>query len=148
MSAAWPHGPPAVGERAERTRRVRRRDIELFTELCGDRNPLHYDEERAARTRFGGVVVQGGVTSALLNALVAEDLPGPGSVFLQLDLRFLAPVRPGDDISAEAVVTAVREDKPITTLDVAVTRGDGVRALEGRAVCYTVDLGDASGDAP
>jgi acyl dehydratase len=136
----WVAAAPVVGQQARRSRRVTSRDIELFTELSGDRNPIHYDETLAARTPFGGLVVQGGVTSALLNALVAEDLPGPGTVFLQLDLRFVAPVRPGDDITAEAEVTAVRQDKPITTLDVAITRGDGVRAVEGTAVCYTVPL--------
>ena len=67
------------------TRLVLANDIELFTEITGDRNPLHYDDELAARSRFGGIVVQGGVTSGLLNALVAEDLPGPGSVFLHVD---------------------------------------------------------------
>jgi acyl dehydratase len=97
------------------------RDIERFTELSGDRNPIHYDAEAAAATPFGGIVVQGGVTTAILNAVVAEDLPGPGSVFLQLDLRFLAPVRPGDTITGPVVVTSVREDKPITELDVQVT---------------------------
>ena len=84
---------PTVGQKASRTRRVRREDIGLFTELTGDRNPLHYDED-AARSRFGGVIVQGGVTSGLLNAVVAEDLPGPGSVFLHVDWSFTAPVRP------------------------------------------------------
>ena len=74
-----------VGDVARRSRRVTERDIELFTELTGDRNPLHYDEEAAARSRFGGLIVQGGVTSGLLNAVVAEDLPGPGSVFLHVD---------------------------------------------------------------
>ncbi len=139
-SQVWPGGAPAVGQRARRTRTVTRADIERFTELSGDRNPLHYDEAAAARSRFGEIVVQGGVTSAILNAVVAEDLPGPGSVFLQLDLRFLAPVRPGDDITGEATVTGVREDKPITTLALSVTRADGVRALEGTAVCYTMAL--------
>ena len=81
-----------VGQRAQRTRVVRERDIELFTELTGDRNPLHYDEAAAARSRFGGIIVQGGVTSGLLNAVVAEDLPGPGSVFLHVDWSFRAPV--------------------------------------------------------
>jgi acyl dehydratase len=77
-------GIPAVGTTARRTRTVEARDIELFTELTGDRNPLHYDEALAARSRFGGIIVQGGVTSGLLNAVVAEDLPGPGSVFLRV----------------------------------------------------------------
>jgi acyl dehydratase len=131
---------PIVGRTASRSRLVTRRDIALFTEISGDRNPLHYDEELAARTRFGGIVVQGGVTTAVLNAVVAEDLPGPGSVFLRLDLAFRAPVRPGDVITGTAVVTSVRDDKPITGLDVQVTRDDGVVAVEGTALCYTVPL--------
>ena len=139
-ASVWPTGVPTVGQRARRTRLVRERDIALFTEISGDRNPIHYDAELAARSRFGGIVVQGGITSALLNALVAEDLPGPGTVFLELNLRFLAPVRPGDTITAEAEVTGVRTDKPITELAVAVTRDDDVRALEGTAVCYTMPL--------
>ena len=101
-----------VGDTARRTRRISARDIELFTEMTGDRNPLHYDEEAAARSRFGGLIVQGGVTSGLLNAVVAEDLPGPGSVFLHVDWSFRAPVSPGDEITAEVEVVAVREDKP------------------------------------
>ena len=71
---------PAIGAVARRSRTVSARDIELFTEITGDRNPLHYDAARAEASRFGGVIVQGGVTSGLLNAVVAEDLPGPGSV--------------------------------------------------------------------
>jgi acyl dehydratase len=127
-----------VGQTASRSRLVTRRDIELFTEISGDRNPIHYDDELAAASRFGGIVVQGGVSTAILNAVVAEDLPGPGSVFLQLDLRFLAPVRPGDVITGTVLVTAVRRDKPITELVVRVTRDDGVLAVEGNAVCYTI----------
>jgi acyl dehydratase len=133
-------GRPRVGDAADRSRLVTARDIELFTEISGDRNPLHYDAELAARSRFGGIVVQGGVTTAVLNAVVAEDLPGPGSVFLQLDLRFLAPVRPGDVVTATVEVTSVRDDKPITGLDVRVTRDDGVVAVSGTAVCWTETL--------
>src|SRR3954453_9151597 len=112
---------PRVGQSASRSRLVSRRDIELFTEISGDHNPLHYDEEFAAASGFGGIVVQGGVTTAVLNAVVAEDLPGPGSVFLQLDLRFLAPVRPGDVITGTGQVTSARRDKPITKSDERVT---------------------------
>ena len=125
-----------VGDHARRTRVVTARDIELFTELTGDRNPVHYDEELAARSRFGGIVVQGGVTSGLLNALVAEQLPGPGSVFLRTDWSFRAPVRPGDEITAEARVLEVREDKPVTTLATTITNQDGVVVLEGTAVVW------------
>src|SRR5438128_11186234 len=116
---------PSVGETARRSRLITTRDIELFTELTGDRNPLHYDEERAAGTRFGGLIVQGGITSGLLNAVVAEDLPGPGSVFLHADWSFKAPVRPGDEITAEAEVLEVRADKPLTTLRTSVVNQDG-----------------------
>ena len=125
-----------VGATARRTRTVTRRDIELFTALSGDRNPIHYDDVLAARSRFGEVVVQGGVTSGLLNALVAEQLPGPGSVFLEVAWRFLAPVRPGDVITATAVVLTTREDKPVTTLTTSVTNQDDVVVLDGTAVVW------------
>jgi acyl dehydratase len=136
----WPRGAPSVGQRAERTRVIGNQDIELFTAISGDRNPLHYDVGRARKTRFGGIVVQGGVTSAILNAVVAEDLPGPGTVFLHVSWDFKAPVRPGDTITGQVEVTQVRHDKPITELSTRVVRGDGTIVLEGTAVCYTVPL--------
>jgi len=127
---------PEIGAVARRTRTVSARDIELFTEISGDRNPIHYDEEVAAASRFGGLVVQGGVTSGLLNAVVAEQLPGPGSVFLEVAWRFLAPVRPGDEITAEVTVTAARADKPVTTLATRITNQDEVVVLDGTAVVW------------
>src|SRR5688572_12970008 len=133
-------GRAKVGDIAYRTRAITKRDIELFTEMTGDRNPLHYDEELATRSRFGALIVQGGVTSGLLNAVVAEDLPGPGSVFLHVDWSFTAPVRPGDDITAELEVLEARADKPITKLRTTITRGDGVVALEGTALVWREDL--------
>jgi acyl dehydratase len=140
QSGAWPRGMPEVGQVAQRTRMVTAKHIELFTAISGDRNPLHYDAEAARRTRFGGIVVQGGITSAILNAVVAEDLPGPGTVFLHVDWNFRAPVRPGDTITGEVRVTKVREDKPITELETRVLLADGSVVLEGRAVCYTMPL--------
>lgn len=132
---------PSVGARAERTRRIEAEDISLFTRISGDRNPLHYDEEAARKSRFGEIVVQGGLTSAILNAVVAEDLPGPGTVFLNVNWNFRAPVRPGDEITGSVEVLHVRDDKPIARLRTTVTRGDGVVALEGEALCYTMALG-------
>jgi acyl dehydratase len=129
-----------VGQRAQRTRVVQPRDIELFTELTGDRNPLHYDDERAGASRFGGVIVQGGVTSGLLNAVVAEDLPGPGSVFLHVDWSFRAPVRPGDSITAEVEVLEVRSDKPISKLRTSITNQEGTVVLDGEALVWTEPL--------
>ena len=129
-----------VGAKARRSRRITQRDIELFTELTGDRNPLHYDEEAAKASRFGGLIVQGGVTSGLLNAVVAEDLPGPGSVFLHVDWSFKAPVRPGDEITAEVEVLEAREDKPLTKLRTTIANQDGTVVLDGTALVWTEPL--------
>lgn len=130
-------GTREVGATASRTRTVRAQDIELFTEMTGDRNPLHYDEDAASRSRFGGIIVQGGVTSGLLNAVVAEDLPGPGTVFLHVDWDFKAPVRPGDEITAEVEVLEAREDKPLTKLRTTITNQDGAVVLDGSALVWT-----------
>jgi acyl dehydratase len=129
-----------VGDSARRSRRISKRDIELFAELTGDRNPLHFDETLAAASRFAGLIVQGGVTSGLLNAVVAEELPGPGSVFLHVDWRFTAPVRPGDEITAEVEVLDAREDKPITKLRTTVTDQDDTVVLDGTALVWTEPL--------
>ena len=140
MDQIWPGGVPRVGQVAERSRTVDAKDIERFTEISGDRNPLHYDEAVAKATRFGEIVVQGGITSAILNAVVAEDLPGPGTVFLQVNWSFKAPVRPGDTITGRAEVLEVRTDKPITKLKTSVIRDDGTLVLDGDAVCYTMPI--------
>jgi acyl dehydratase len=142
-AGVWTGRKPQVGQKAERSRRVEPGYIRLFTEISGDRNPLHYDEAKARASRFGEIVVQGGVTSAILNAVVAEDLPGPGTVFLHVDWRFTAPVRPGDTITGAVEVLEVRDDKPITKLATKVVRQDGVVVLEGTAACYTMSLGGA-----
>ena len=138
----WPVGAPEVGAKAQRSRQVEAADIELFTALSGDRNPLHYDTAAAESTSFGQVVVQGGVITAILNGVVAEDLPGPGTVFLNIDYDFKAPVRPGDTITGVVEITAVRTDKPVTELRTTVVRDDGVVVLEGTAACWTFPLAD------
>lgn len=131
---------PFVGQTAELSRTVADHDIALFTEISGDRNPLHYDEAAAQASRFGEIVVQGGITSAILNAVVAEKLPGPGTVFLNVNWAFTAPVRCGDTITGRVEVTSARTDKPITRLKTTVTRDDGTVVLDGTAVCYTMDI--------
>jgi acyl dehydratase len=145
---AWPGGAPSVGATASRTRRVEAADITRFTDLSGDRNPLHYDAEVAARTRLGGIVVQGGVITAILNAVVAEDLPGPGTVFLHTDWSFRAPVRPGDHITGTVEVLEVRTDKPIVRLATHVTRDDGTVSVTGTALTYTFPLDTVAHDTP
>jgi acyl dehydratase len=136
----WPAGIPKVGQRAELTREISKQDIELFTSISGDRNPLHYDDKLAKASKFGEIIVQGGVTSAILNAVVAEKLPGPGTVFLNVNWNFKAPVRPGDKITGVVEIIKVRTDKPMTEVKTIVTRDDGVVALEGEALCYTMPL--------
>ena len=133
-----------IGDRAHRTRTVTLDDIERFTAMTGDRNPLHYDEDLARASRFGGLIVQGGVTSGLLNAVVAEDLPGPGSVFLHVDWSFRSPVRPGDSITAEVEVVEMRADKPISRLRTTITDQHGTVVLDGSALVYREPLTSAS----
>jgi acyl dehydratase len=134
---------PAMGASAERSRTVGIREIELFTEITGDRNPLHYDEDLARRSLFGGLIVQGGVTSGILNAIVAEDLPGPGTVFLGTELKFVKAVYVGDTITGRVEVTKVREDKPICTISVTVKNQKGEVCLSGVATTYTAALRDS-----
>lgn len=145
----WPGGRAGVGDSAQRSRAITPEDIELFTSISGDRNPLPYDPPLAQATTFEGIVVQGGVTTAILNAVVAQDLPGPGTVFLHVEWDFRAPVRPGDVITGRVEVLEVRDDKPIATLATTITRDDGVVAVEGKALCYTMPLPgyDAGGTA-
>ena len=108
--------------------------------MTGDRNPLHYDAALAAASPFGGLIVQGGVTSGLLNAIVAEDLPGPGTVFLGVEWRFVKAVGVGEQITGRVEVTGVRDDKPICTLATSVRNAQGEDCLVGTAVTYTVPL--------
>jgi acyl dehydratase len=133
-------GKPTAGAAAERTRRTSMRDIEMFTEMTGDRNPIHYDAELAAGTVFGKLVVQGGVTTGVLNALVAEDLPGPGTVFIGVEWRFVKAVGVDEDITGRVEVTQVRDDKPICTLATTVRNGAGEVCVSGTATTYTVPL--------
>jgi acyl dehydratase len=100
-------------------------------------NPLHFDEAFAAGTGFGKLVVQGGLTTGLLHALVAMDMPGNGTVFLSQNWKFTAPVFIGDTISAEAEIAEIHATKPVTKLLITITRQDGEVVLEGEAWCYT-----------
>ncbi len=133
-------GKPAVGATAERSRWTSMQDVELFSAITGDRNPLHYDAALATESPFGGLIVQGGVTSGLLNAIVAEDLPGPGSVFLGVEWRFVKAVKVGEQITGHVEITGVRSDKPICTLATSVRNARGETCLAGTAVTYTVPL--------
>jgi acyl dehydratase len=130
--------PPTVGATATRSRTFTAADVELFARISGDRNPLHFDADFAARTRVGALVVQGGLTTGLFNALVAMDLPGPGSVFLHQEWDYRAPVFVGDTVTAEATVIEARSDKPITRLRCVAIRADGTEVLRGECLVYTM----------
>jgi len=125
-----------VGQRATRSLTLTDEHVRLYAEITGDHNPLHFDPEFAAATKFGRLVVQGGLTTGVLHALVATDLPGPGTVFLSQNWKFTAPVYIGDTITAEVTVLSVHESKPVTQLAVRVWRQDGETVLEGEAWCY------------
>jgi len=133
---AWT--PPAVGQRGTWTKTFTTDDVETFARLTGDRNPLHFDEEFVRRTRAGRLIVHGGLTTGLFNALVAEVLPGPGSVFLHQEWDYPAPAYIGDTVTAEAEVVEARADKPITTLRCIARREDGTEVLTGTCVVYTM----------
>ena len=129
--------PLTVGQTASRTLTLTKQHVETFAAITGDYNPLHFDADFVSKTKFGKLVVQGGLTTGLLHALVAMDLPGPGSVFLSQNWKFTAPVYIDDTITAEAEVLSVHPTKPVTQLRINVTRQSGETVLEGEAWCYT-----------
>lgn len=126
-----------AGQSATRSLTLTEDHVRKFAEISGDYNPLHFDAAFAAATKFGRLVVQGGLTTGLLHALVAMDLPGPGTVFLSQDWKFTAPVFIGDTITARATVVSVHPAKPVSQLAVEVTRQDGEVVLSGQTWCYT-----------
>ena len=130
--------PPAIGQRGTWTRTFTADDVESFARLTGDRNPLHFDAAFVRRTRAGRLIVHGGLTTGLFNALVAEVLPGPESVFLHQEWDYAAPAYIGDTVTAEAEVIEARADKPITTLRYVARRDDGTEVLTGTCVVYTM----------
>lgn len=127
-----------VGQTASRSMTVGPDEVRTFAELSGDYNPLHFDEGFAAATRFGRLVAQGGLTTGLLHALVAMDMPGPGTVFLSQNWKFTAPVYIGDTITATATVRSVHASKPVCHLGVEIVNQEGVVVLGGEAWCYTM----------
>jgi acyl dehydratase len=131
-----------VGQTATRSIKLTAGHVKTYADLSGDYNPLHFDEDFARKTKFGKLVVQGGLTTGLLHALVAMDMPGPGTVFLSQNWKFTAPVFIGDTITAKAEVMSVHDTKPVTQLAFIITRQDGETVLEGEAWCYTFSAED------
>ena len=130
-----------IGQKATRSITLTSSHVKKFAELSGDYNPLHFDESFVAKSKFKKLVVQGGLTTGLLHALVAMDMPGPGTVFLSQNWKFTAPVFIDDTITAEAEIISMHETKPVTQLKIKITRQDGEIVLEGEAWCYTFYAG-------
>src|SRR5690606_13151055 len=124
------------GQSASRSLTVTQDMVRSYAEITGDYNPLHFDEDFAGRTRFGRLMAQGGITTGLLHALVAMDMPGPGTVFTKQQWEFPRPVFIGDTITATATVASVHPRLPMAELDVVVVDQDGRRVLDGRATVY------------
>jgi acyl dehydratase len=128
----------SIGQRARRSQTVTAKEVELYAEITGDRNPLHFDPDFAKRTRFGRLVAQGGIAAGMLNALVAMDLPGAGTVFMSQSLKYLAPTYLGDTLTAELEVLSLKPDKPVCQLRATITNQDGTVLLEGECWTYTM----------
>ncbi len=126
-----------VGQKASRSMTVTAEHVRAYAEITGDYNPLHFDESFVSRTKFGRLVAQGGLTTGILHALVAMDMPGAGTVFLSQNWKFTAPVYIGDTITAEAEVLSVHATKPVCQLRIVIRRDGGEAVLEGEAWCYT-----------
>lgn len=121
------------GNKATRSLSITDEMIHTFAALTGDNNPVHLDDDYAAGTRFKRRIAHGMLAASLISAALANDLPGPGTVYLSQSLQFKAPVYPGDTVTATIEVKSVREDKPIATLVTTCTNQDGVVVIEGEA---------------
>lgn len=134
----------SIGQKVTRSITLTAEHVKSYAEMTGDHNPLHFDENFASKTKFKKLVVQGGLTTGLLHALVAMDMPGPGTVFLSQNWKFTAPVFIGDTITAEAEILSIHASKPVTQLKVAIARQTGETVLDGEAWCYTFEPGTSN----
>ncbi len=135
-----------VGERARLTRRVTEADLLLFAAATGDTNPVHFDPEYAGSTRFGGRIAHGILAAGLISAVIAGELPGPGTVYVSQTLRFRMPVRVGDEITAEVEVTRVDAGKKRAWLRTVCRNQEGATVLEGEAVVLPPAVRTGSGE--
>lgn len=123
----------SVGDSAEITKTIEQADIDAFAHVTGDNNPVHVDEEFAKNTRFGKRIAHGMLTASLISAVLANKLPGEGSVYLGQTLQFVAPVFPGDEVTARVTVKEIREDKPIVKLETICVNQRGEVVIRGEA---------------
>jgi 3-hydroxybutyryl-CoA dehydratase len=123
-----------IGMTASRTRTITDAAIRAFAEASGDTNSIHLDEEAAAASQFGRRIAHGMLTASVISAVLGNDLPGPGTIYLGQDIKFKAPVFIDDTITATVELVKFREDRRIATFRTTVHNQDGVLVLEGEAV--------------
>ncbi|HKG97327.1 MAG TPA: MaoC family dehydratase [Pyrinomonadaceae bacterium] len=128
-----------VGDSAEITKTITEADVQAFAGLTGDHNPVHVDNAFAKTTRFGRTIAHGMLTASLISSVLANKLPGEGSVYLGQTLQFVAPVFPGDEITARVTVKQVREDKPIVKLETICVNQNGAIVIRGEATVLVSD---------
>ncbi|NQW18924.1 MAG: MaoC family dehydratase [Chloroflexi bacterium] len=124
------------GQTAKRSLTVTAEKVTAYAEVTGDYNPLHFDEEFTSKTRFGRLMAQGGIAVGLIHALVAMDMPGPGTVFIRQEWQFTAPVYIDDTITAEATVIEVMPEKSRAKIDFVVTTQEGIEVLNGKTYVF------------
>lgn len=123
------------------TKTVTERDVEMFGDVTGDRNPVHFDEEYASGTMFGGRIAHGMLTGALISAVIGEQLPGHGTIYLKQSLTFLAPVRIGDVVEVTVTVASIDRERNRAVLDCVCAVGD-TKVLKGEALVLVPTAGD------
>ncbi len=122
-----------IGDSASLTKTFTDEDVRAFARISGDNNPVHLDEEYAAKTMFKKRIAHGMLTAGLISAILGTQLPGEGSIYLGQTLNFKAPVYLDDTITATVTVVKLHERKPIATLETVCTNQDGVVVLDGEA---------------
>lgn len=122
-----------VGMKATFGKTITDADILMFAGVSGDTNPVHLNEEFAAGTAFGGRIAHGMLTASLISTVLGTKLPGPGCIYLSQSMKFLAPVRSGETVRAEATIKAVDRERRRVTFD-TVCMVNGKNVLEGEAV--------------
>jgi 3-hydroxybutyryl-CoA dehydratase len=123
-----------IGDTTARTFTVSDEIVRGFSELTGDRNPVHLDDEFAQRARFGRRIAHGMIAASQISAAIGSTLPGPGTIYLSQTLQFLAPVFIGDTVTTRVTVISVKEGKPIATLETVCQNQRGEVVLKGEAV--------------
>src|SRR4051794_7313327 len=129
-----------VGDTAEYSKTISDTDVRAFATLTGDHNPVHLDEDYARDTRFGRRIAHGMLTASLISSVIANELPGEGTIYLSQTLQFVAPVYLDDTVTARVTVLKIREDKPIATLETVCVNQHGETLVKGEAtVLLTAD---------